>query len=72
MKKKSYVTCLNWGMLFGIVLGAAMGKLAVEIAIGYCVALYIIYLLHLQKEMTINRIRIQERNGLLIFKIQKI
>ena len=38
MKKKSYVSCLNWGILFGIVLGAAMGKLAVGIAIGYCVA----------------------------------
>ena len=38
MKKKSYVTWLNWGMLFGTVLGAAMDKLAVGIAIGCCVA----------------------------------
>lgn len=38
MKKKSCVTCQIWGMLFGTVLGAAMGKLAVGIAIGYFVA----------------------------------
>lgn len=42
MKKKSYVTCLNWGMLFGTVLGAAMGKLGVGIAIG-CFAATVYY-----------------------------
>ena len=38
MKKKSYATCLIWGMLFGTVLGTAMGKLAVGMAIGCCAA----------------------------------
>ena len=39
MKKKSYVACLIWGMLFGTVLGTAMGKLNVGIAIGYFAAM---------------------------------
>lgn len=33
-KKKSFATCLIWGMLWRIVLGVAMDKLAVGIALG--------------------------------------
>ena len=33
-KKKSFATCLVCGMLWGIVLGVAMDKLAVGIALG--------------------------------------
>ena len=33
-KRQSFATCLLWGMLFGTVLGVAMDKLAVGIALG--------------------------------------
>ena len=58
MKKKS----LYLSELASVSTGKPMGKLAVGIAIGYCVAVCI-YLLHFQRGMTINKNRIQERNG---------